>query len=219
MPRAELERAIHGLLDGMIGRLEAEHQHGARAVPCRGEPRLALVEQAAVGWVESGLRDLPHALGAQLEASEADAGRAPVLGSRLNAHPRLGDDAERSLRAGEHPVGAHAGARTREPARLPDTRRREGAHGLEEILDMRPDRGEVAGRPRRDPSSERRELERLREVAQREPVLVELALERRARSAGLDARGTGDPIDLEHAIERAEIDRYSALVGGPDERR
>src|SRR3712207_8556358 len=42
--------------------------------------------------------------------------------------------------------------------------------------------------PRRDPATERRELERLREVAERQAVLAELRLERGAERARLDAR-------------------------------
>ena len=68
---------------------------------------------------------------------------------------------------------------------------------------MRVERREVAAGAGRDPAAERRELERLREVAQRQPVLAELLLEPRAGRAGLDARRARDRVDLEHAVERA----------------
>ena len=65
-------------------------------------------------------------------------------------------------------------------------------------------RREVPAGARRDPAAERRELERLREVAQRQAVLAELL----PRAAGPVApawiraeRETG--VDLEHAVERA----------------
>ena len=66
----------------------------------------------------------------------------------------------------------------------------------------------------RDPAAERRVLERLREVAQRQAVLAELRLERRAGRAGLDARRARDLVDLEHAVERAQVDRDRAVVAG-----
>jgi hypothetical protein len=46
----------------------------------------------------------------------------------------------------------------------------------------------VAARPGRDPAAERRVLEGLREVTQREPVPPELVLERRAQGARLYPR-------------------------------
>ena len=59
---------------------------------------------------------------------------------------------------------------------------------------------------------ERRELERLREVAQRQPVRRELLLQRRTERTGLDARGAGDGVDLQHAVERRERQRDGARV-------
>ena len=52
--------------------------------------------------------------------------------------------------------------------------------------------GEVPARARDDPAAERRVLERLREVAQRQAVLAQLLLEPRAGRAGLDARRARD---------------------------
>ena len=65
----------------------------------------------------------------------------------------------------------------------------------------------VASQP---PSVE--QLERLREEAQRHPVLGELRLEPRAGRAGLDARGARDRVDLEHAVEPPEVERHGARV-------
>ena len=61
----------------------------------------------------------------------------------------------------------------------------------------------------------RRVLERLREVAQGEAVLGELVVERRAEHPGLDPRGPRDRVDLEHPVERAEVDRHRARVASP----
>ena len=90
------------------------------------------------------------------------------------------------------------------------------AHRLDEVLDVRPHRREVAAGARGDPAAERGVLERLREVAQRQ---------RRARAAGASSAGpsapawmqrrAGDLVDLEHAVERAQVDRDRAVVAGP----
>ena len=63
---------------------------------------------------------------------------------------------------------------------------------LDQVVDVRVQGREVAAGACRDPPAERRELERLREVAQREPVLAQLVLEVRARRAGLDQRRARD---------------------------
>ena len=71
---------------------------------------------------------------------------------------------------------------------------------------------EVPARARGDPAAERRELERLRVEAQRQPVRAELLLEPRAGRAGLDPRGARDAVDLEHAIQPPQVDRDDARV-------
>src|SRR5437588_487023 len=68
-------------------------------------------------------------------------------------------------------------------------------------------RREVSARARGDPAAEGRELERLREVPQRQTVLGELLLEVRADRARLDPRRLRDGVDLEHAVERLKVDR------------
>ena len=200
----------------MVRGLKAEHEQRVRAVARHRERGLAGVEQAAVGGMQTRLRERAHALRAAQEAVEADTRRAAVQRARLHAHPCARDHTERALRAREHPIRAHARARAGQPPRLPAPRRGDRADRLHEILDVRPQRREVASRARRDPAPERGELERLREVAQRELVLAQLILERRPERAGLDARRTRDVVDLEHPIERAEVERDSAVVAGPD---
>ena len=75
---------------------------------------------------------------------------------------------------------------------------------------------EVPARARGDPAAERRELERLREEAHRQPVLGELLLEPRPGRARLDARRARDRVDLEHAVQPRRGRRDDrALVAGP----
>ena len=130
----------------------------------------------------------------------------------LEPDPRLGDHAEDPLGADQHAVGARAGARAGQPAALPGPARGDRAHGLDQVVDVRVERREVPAGAGGDPAAERRELERLREVPQRQPMLAELVLEPRARRPGLDARGPRHGIDLEHAVERAQVERDSTRV-------
>ena len=136
----------------------------------------------------------------------------------LQAHPRFGDDAENAFGADEQSVGTRAGAGAGQAARLDHAARRDDAQRFDEVVDVRVQRREVAARAGGDPAAERRELERLRKMAQREAVRAQLVLERRTEHAGLNARRARAAIDLEHAIETAEIDADRAAVVAADRR-
>jgi hypothetical protein len=60
---------------------------------------------------------------------------------------------------------------------------------------------------RREPAAERRELERLREVPQRQPVFLQLGLQRRPQHPRLDPGGPARRIDLQHLVQVLEIQR------------
>ena len=77
---------------------------------------------------------------------------------------------------------------------------------------------EVAGGAGGDPAAERRELERLREEAQRQPVLAELLLEPRPGRARLDPRRARDVVDLEHAVQPRQVDGRPRPRGRPAHR-
>ena len=49
-------------------------------------------------------------------------------------------------------------------------------------------------------------------------MLGELRVERRPEHPGLDPRGARDRVDLEHPVERAEVDRHRARVVVADPR-
>ena len=171
------------------------------------------VEQAAVGGVEARLRD--RARGVRRRRSKVE--KRAVADARkrravLQTHPRLGDDAEDALGAEQHAVGRRARARAGQAPALPHAARRDRADRLDEVVDVRVQRRVVTAGARREPAAERRELERLREVAQREPVRAELVLERGAVHAGLDPRRARLAVDLEHPVERAEVDADRAAV-------
>src|SRR6267142_1304965 len=72
---------------------------------------------------------------------------------------------------------------------------------------MRIEGREVTARARRDPSAERRELERLRKMADRQSVRLELRVERRAVHPGLDPRGARCFVNFENFVEMHEIYR------------
>ena len=68
---AELERALELVLDGVVGGLEAEHEHRALAVAGAGLRRLERVDEPAVGGPQPGLDDRAHRLGAGEEATRS----------------------------------------------------------------------------------------------------------------------------------------------------
>ena len=63
-----------------------------------------------------------------------------------------------------------------------------------------------------DPAAERRELVALRKVPQRQPVRLELGLQRRPEGATLDARRAGGAVDLDDAMHVAKIHGHRGLV-------
>ena len=179
---AQLERPRHPGVDRVVGRLEAEHQQRAAVRGGAGQRRLAGVEQPAVRRVEAATgRARAPPPRPRSKPSNSTAAESLKRGRLLHAHPGLGDHAEDPLGADQHPVGARPGAGARQAAALPDAARRDRAHRLDEVVDVGVQRGEVAAGAGGDPAAERRVLERLRVVAQRQPVRLQLLLELRAR--------------------------------------
>ena len=72
--------------------------------------------------------------------------------------------------------------------------------------------GEVAARASGQPATERRELERLREEPQRQAVRPQLVLQPRPEHAGLDPGRPTGAVDLEDAVEPAEVEADDAGV-------
>src|SRR4029453_13071451 len=84
---------------------------------------------------------------------------------------------------------------------------------LDEVVDVRLQRREMAARAGGDPAAQRRVLERLRVVAEGLPVGLELLLEAGTRGPGLDAGRPRARINVEHAVEPAQVDRYGGRPG------
>ena len=78
------------------------------------------------------------------------------------------------------------------------------------------ERREVAAGPGRDPATQGRELERLREMPQGQTALPKLPLEAGAAGATLDTRRHRGLVDLENTVQLAEIDRHRAAVAVPN---
>ena len=172
-----------------------------------GRAGLEGVEETAVRWVEAGLGDLADRGGGSEEVIELDPARSLELRPRTHPQPGLGDHAEDALGADQRPVGRGPGARPRQPPALPGPPRRDRPHRLDQVVDVRVERREVPARPRRHPTPERRVLERLRKVPQRQPVLPQLILQPRPGSPRLNPRGQRLRIDLEHPIQPLQIER------------
>ena len=77
----------------------------------------------------------------------------------------------------------------------------------------------MAGCASGDPTTQRGVLKGLWKVAQRQAVLRQLALKIRAEGSRLDARRAGYWVDLEYAIQSAQVDRDGAVVARADVRR
>ncbi len=79
---------------------------------------------------------------------------------------------------------------------------------------MRVQRGVVAARARRDPAAERRKFERLRKVAQGKAVRSQLVFQGGSVDAALDPCSPRRPVDVENAIQVAQVDGNHAGATG-----
>ena len=87
------------------------------------------------------------------------------------------------------------------------------AQRQQQVLDLAVARGEHAGAARGDVAADRRPLDRGGVVREHQPARVELGLELTAVLAGLHGDGQRRLVDLEHAVERAQVDDDAALRG------
>ncbi len=193
-------------------RLEADDENGALAVAGAGYERLHWIEQAQVARRKPRLDDFSDGPGAGAKALESHRCRGAQRRSLLQAHPCFDDDSKRSLRADQQAVRARARAGAGNAQRGIGARRGDGAQRFDEVVDVRVERRVVATGSRSDPAAERRQLERLRKVAQREPVRAKGALEGGPVDSRLNAGCAGGAIDFEQAIEMAQVDAYGAVV-------
>ncbi len=142
-----------------------------------------------------------------MEVVELDPARGLELRSRPHPHPGLGDHAEDALGADQRPVRRGPRPRPRQAPALPGSPRRDRPHRLDQVVDVRVERGEVPPGPGRDPAPQRRVLEGLREVAQRQPVLAQLVLQAGPGRPGLDPCRQRLRIHLQHPVEPPQVHR------------
>src|SRR2546427_2023439 len=97
---------------------------------------------------------------------------------------------------------------------LDDAGGRDESHSDDEVLDAPVPVRMGAGRPHRDPSADRRELPRLREVTEGETLRVQGFLERRSPDACLDGREARSEVDREDPPEASQVhdDRRRELI-------
>src|SRR5882672_8692159 len=157
--------------------------------------RLAGIEQSRIGRIQMRLTDRTHALRRLVEILKTRGGRGAKGRARPQPDPGFGDDAEYSFGTDEKPVGTGPGARARQPERFQGTGRSHHAQTLDEIVNVGVERGVVAAAAGGDPAAERRELEGLREMAQRQAERPESAFQRRPEGAALYARGLRRRVD------------------------
>ena len=124
-------------VDGVVGRLEAEHEHRERAVAGAGLQRLELVDQTAVRGVEARTARArarpPRRAGTCRSAPRARRGAPDAAGpapTRSVITPSVPSEPS-SIRSGRGP-----GAGSRQPARLPLARGGDRAHALDEVVDV-----------------------------------------------------------------------------------
>ena len=154
-----------------------------------------------------GLLHYPEGLDPFIEARERPALVAALPRRDPHAQRDLGDHAQ-------HPLGAHEQL----PQRGPSGRgglgagadlagRRQAAKALHELVDPPVAGGRLSGGPRRHPAADGRELERLREVAERQTVRGQLRLRLGPEQPGLERGGQRRAVDVSDPVEAAQVQR------------
>src|SRR5262249_4173104 len=151
----------------MIGGLEADQEHALAIEPNAVQAGLVAVEQPCVARPEARLDERTGRGDPSSEVGERDAGAPPAARPGYDAHPRLRDDAERTLGADHEARRFGAGPRARVAVGRERTARRDHRDRVREIVDPRRTGRIMAACAGREPAPQRRELERLWEVTER----------------------------------------------------
>src|ERR1017187_3915656 len=137
----------------MVAGFKTEHHDRDAAVGRAGVECLLRVKDAAVRWIEAGLRDGTHCARRTEERMETNRCAGPEFRTWLQSHPGARNHAERSFRADEHAVGARSSPGSRQSTRFHYAARRHDAQAFNEIVYVRVETGEMAARSRRDPAA------------------------------------------------------------------
>ena len=211
----QLERAFHPRARVVVGRLEPEHEERVLPVPSTRQLRLGGSRRRQLQGYRPACESARTASAPAAKSGKRTPAEARCVGPGLETHPRLGDDPEGALGADQHPVGAAGRRPSRAAAATATPRRRDRPDRLDEVVDVRVERGEVAAGAGGDPAAERRELERLGEVAQRQPVLVSCSsAPARSRRPGCGRRARRGSTSSTWSRRR----RSSETAAGPSKR-
>ena len=137
----------------MVAGFKAQHHDRDAAVGRAGVECLLRVKDAAVRWIEAGLRDDAQCARRTEQRIETNRCAGTEFRARLQPHPGTRNHAERSFRADEHAVGARPGTRSRQSTCFQYAARRHHAQAFDEIVYVRVETGEVTARSRRDPAA------------------------------------------------------------------
>ena len=145
---------------------------------------LGLVGEPDDGRAGAGLHDGAQRVGAGGEVGERPRLVAGGLRHRVYPNAHAGDDPEHALRADHQLAQVRACRRLRRTAEIEHARRRDRAQAADHVVEPAVTRRVLAGRPRRGEPADGRELEALREVAEREAALAEQPFGVRPGEAG-----------------------------------
>src|ERR1035441_3277327 len=137
----------------MVAGFKAEHHDRNAAVGGAGVECFLRVKDAAVRWIETGLRDGAHCARRAEERMETNRCAGTEFRTGLQSHPGARNHAESSFRADEHAVGARSSTRSRQSTRFQYAAWRHDAQAFDEIVYMRVETSEMAARSRRDPAA------------------------------------------------------------------
>src|SRR4029077_11220641 len=147
------ERAGHPGVRCMVARFKAEHHDRNAAIGGAGVECFLRVKDAAVRWIEAGLCDGAQRARRTEERMETNRCAGTEFRAWLQSHPGARNHPERSFRAYEHAVGARSGTRSRQSTCFQYAARGYDAQAFDEIVNMRVETSEMAGRSRRNPAA------------------------------------------------------------------
>ena len=211
MVKAGLPGDIEPRVNRVMCRFKAEHQDRFGAVVGPAQPRLARVNETAVGGIEAGLCDLAHRLNAVIEVGESERRAATVGRPGRQSQPSLGNDAHGTFGADGEAVGAGAGTRGRQASRLPVTAGGNHAHALDEIIDVGGACGIMSCGAGGDPAAQAGIGIGLHEEAQRQAVRLELGVEVGTEHARLHPRRPRRGVSLQYSVHVGHVDADGAL--------
>ena len=129
----------------------------------------------------------------------------------VHAHTDAGDDAEYAFGADQQLAEVRARRGLRRPAQVEDAGGCHRAQAANHVVEPAVSRRVLPRRPGRGESADRRELEALWEVPERETEFAEQAFGLRARDARAQFGLAGDLVERVQLVQPAQVERYHGL--------